>query len=79
MGRACAHLQRLVQDKTLTHSDDPLFTAALAGAVKRDVGEGLWAWGRRKSTTDISPLVAVTGALWTLELHGAYDLLESVY
>src|SRR5262245_32923511 len=79
MGRASGHLQKLVADKAMTHSDDPLFLTALAGAVKRDVGEGLWAWGRRKSTTDISPLVAVTGALWTLETHGAYDLLESVY
>ncbi|HKA97452.1 MAG TPA: hypothetical protein VKD66_14390 [Streptosporangiaceae bacterium] len=79
MGRGCGHLQKLVADGAMSHADDPLFTTALAGAVKRDVGEGLWAWGRRKSTTDISPLVAVTGALWALEVYGAYDLLESVY
>lgn len=65
MGRACAHVQKLVPDG-LTHSDDPLLTVAIGGAVKREIGEGLWSWGRRKSVTDISPLVAVTGALWLL-------------
>lgn len=80
MGRASAHLQKLVEDRTVSLVDDEaVLQEALLGAVKRDVGEGLWTWGRRKSTTDISPLVAVTGALWTLEVHGSYDLLESVY
>jgi hypothetical protein len=79
MGRACAHLQKLVTEQAFTHDGAVPVAEALLGAVKRDVGEGLWAWGRRKSTTDLSPLVAVTGALWTLELHGAYELLSSVY
>lgn len=65
MGRACAHIQKLTPDG-LTHADDPLLTVAIGGAVKREIGEGLWSWGRRKSITDISPLVAVTGALWML-------------
>jgi phage terminase large subunit-like protein len=69
MGRACSHLQKLVGDRAVTHSDDPLFGEALAGAVKIDRGEGLWTYGRRKSTTNISPLVAVTGALWLLRLN----------
>lgn len=64
MGRACGHLQTLVADKQVRIVADETLTVALAGAVKRDVGEGLWAWGRRKSTTDISPLVAITGAAW---------------
>jgi phage terminase large subunit-like protein len=66
MGRGCAHMQKLVADKTMTHSDDPLFADVLAGAVKRDVGEGLWVWSHRKSSTDVVPLVAVTEALWLL-------------
>lgn len=65
MGRACGHIQKLTPDG-MTHSDDPLLTVAIGGAVKREIGEGLWSWGRRKSVTDISPLVAVTGALWML-------------
>jgi hypothetical protein len=66
MGRACGYLQKLIADRQVTHASDELFTDALAGAVKRDVGDGLWTWSSRKSTTDISPLVAVTGALWAL-------------
>lgn len=64
MGRACANLQQLVLDKAIQICADDALTAALAGAVKRDVGDGLWAWGRRKSSTDIAPLVAITGAAW---------------
>lgn len=77
MGRACGHMQNL--GRQFTHHDDPRFTTALTGAVKRDLGEGLWAWGRRKSTTNISPLVAATGALWLLEQHADedYDLADS--
>lgn len=78
MGRACAHLQKLVTDAGLTHSGDALFGQALDGAVKRDLGDDLWMWSRRKST-DISPIVAATGAAWLLEVEPAYDLLDSVY
>lgn len=77
LGRACAHLQQLVNTRGMTHSGDPLFTSALAGAVKRDIGDDLWSWSRRKST-DISPLVAATGAAWLLETQPDYDVLASV-
>jgi hypothetical protein len=62
------HLQKLVANGAMSHSGDSVFEVALKAAVKRDVGDpGLWAWGRRKSSGDISPLVAATGALWLLE------------
>lgn len=67
MARACGHLQKLVRDRSMTHSGDPVVSLALRNAVKRDLGDpGLWCWGRRKSSGDISPLVACTGALWLL-------------
>jgi hypothetical protein len=75
MGRACSHLQKLVADKAVTHSGDPLFTQALSVAIKRDIGDDLWTWSRRKSG-DISPLVAVTGAAWLLE---SADNLVGIY
>jgi hypothetical protein len=78
MGRACGHLQKLVADKAMGHSGDPLYTTALAGAVKRDVGDDLWTWSRRKSA-DISPIVSATGALWLLETQPAYDIGDSVF
>lgn len=37
--------------------------AAVRGAVKRDVGDGAWVWHRMSSEVDISPLVALTGAV----------------
>jgi hypothetical protein len=38
---------------------------ALAGAKRRPIGDA-WAWSRRNSTVDVSPLVAVTLALGSL-------------
>lgn len=51
---------------TLRHLDDPALNTALAAARKRALGAGgAWAW-HRKDSTDITPLVAVTLALWGL-------------
>src|SRR5690606_41256950 len=49
----------VVEAKSLRHLDDPVLYTALMGAVKRPLGDA-WAWHRRDSVTDISPLVAVT-------------------
>jgi len=79
MAEACAHLQKAVTDGEMTRSADPLFATALAGAVKRDIGDGdLWSWSRKRSA-DISPLVASTGVLWLYERSPAYDLSQSIY
>lgn len=45
------------------HIDQPELTSAVAGATKRELAD-LWAWDKRNSTVDISPLVAVTHAVW---------------
>lgn len=45
------------------HIGQPELDAALAGASDRNLGDA-WAWQRRTSTADITPLVAVTLALW---------------
>jgi hypothetical protein len=65
---------------TLRHSDDPDLNTALAGARQRPLGDA-WAWGRKPSAADISPLVAVTVAHHALALYGDadYDVLDSVY
>ena len=52
--------------KRLRHRGQPDLDTALAGAVPRDVGDAGKAWGRRKSSGDISPLVAVSNAAWGL-------------
>jgi hypothetical protein len=64
-GRACTLLEQAVPGRRVRHSGDALFAQALAGAVSKPVGDDLWCWSRRKSTSaDLSPLVAATGALW---------------
>ena len=47
----------------LRHIGQPELTAALTGAVRRPVGDA-YAWSRRSSAVDISPLCAVTLAVW---------------
>jgi hypothetical protein len=51
----------------------PELKAALKGASKRSLGDS-WAWARKSSAVDISPLVAVTLALRRAEI-----MRESVY
>jgi phage terminase large subunit-like protein len=79
MGKACVYLQKATIDASFVHSGNPLFAIALDGATARPYGEGLWLWGWRKSTADLSPIAAITGALWGLAQQINYDVLESVY
>ena len=60
---ACAGIYSLVQGGQLAHGAYPELDAAVAGAAKRGVGDR-WAWGRKASATDISPLEAATLAAW---------------
>lgn len=62
--KACGLLFDLVMQGRMRHLGDPLLERALAGAVKRDMGDGAWLWSRKNSLVDISPLVAATIALW---------------
>jgi hypothetical protein len=50
----------------LRHRDQPLLNMAAATANTRPVGDA-WLWDRRRSPTDVAPLIAVTGALWCLQ------------
>lgn len=52
------------------HRSQPVLNAALAGAKKRGLADA-WMWDRRHSSTDISPLVAVTLARWGFAKFGA--------
>src|SRR5215216_1823325 len=67
LGRAYGTLQSLLQEGRLTHSGALGFEDALTGAVKRDVGEGLWSLGWRKATSDLTPIGGAALALWVLE------------
>lgn len=66
MGQACEAFAVAIADKKLRHLGDQRLQVALDGAGRSPMGDGLWAWSRRKSGVDISPVVAATGALWGL-------------
>jgi hypothetical protein len=60
--------------RTVWHTTTAALTAAVRGASRRPMGDA-WAWSRKNSLVDISPLVAVTLALWGT----AVDDPDSVY
>lgn len=64
MKQACGGFYDAAMEDALRHIDQPQLTTALAAARKRTLGDA-WAW-HRKDSTDITPLVAVTLALWGL-------------
>jgi hypothetical protein len=69
-GQSCGQLETAVRDGSvrLVTSPGDVLHVALRSAAKRDVGDGAWAWGRKKSEDDVSSLEAVTEALWGLSL-----------
>ena len=52
-----------VEQGQLRHLGTPELVASLRGAARRPLGDR-WAWSRKTSAVDISPLVAATLALW---------------
>jgi hypothetical protein len=61
--QACGVLYDAVDQDRLRHLGTAELSAAVNGAVKRPLGDA-WAWSRKSSAVDISPLVACTLALW---------------
>jgi hypothetical protein len=66
---ACGAFFDAVEQDALRHIGQPELTEAVHGGVKRAFGDR-WAWSRRDSTVDISPLVAVTLAHWAAQTFG---------
>lgn len=79
----CGQLVDAVVQGTVRHIGQEVLETAIRGAKTRPLGDA-WAWGRRVSTVDISPLVAVTLARWAYESRAhlitdsEYDVLDSV-
>ena len=71
---ACAGFDSLVRDGALFYEKAPELDAAVRGASRRSVGDR-WAWGRKESDVDISPLEAGTLAVWA----AGEPVTESVY
>lgn len=73
--QACGLLYDLVEQRQVRHLGQPELRAALKGAAQRPLGDA-WAWSRRNSSADITPLVSATLALWgaaTLEGRSVYE------
>lgn len=63
LGIACGMFYDAVMSKNLRHPNQPLLAAAVDAGRQRPLGD-MWAWGRKLSESDITPVVAVTLALW---------------
>jgi len=61
-GQACGLMADAVVNRNLRHLGSQALTNAIRGAATRPLGDA-WAWSRRNSSVDISPLVAMTLAL----------------
>lgn len=70
--QACGQFYDAAVSDALRHLDQPELNSALAGAARRPLGDA-WAWARKNSSSDISPLVAVTLALYGHATHGYGD------
>jgi phage terminase large subunit-like protein len=67
VGAAHATFEKALNTRQLRHFDDPGLNAAVASVVKRPLTENAWAWNRRATGADITPLVACTIALRTFD------------
>lgn len=81
--QACGEFRSAVMPRrgetaTLAHLNQPSLRTACAGAVRRDLAD-LWAWSRRNSSTDISPLNAATMAKWGFKMYGKRNVNAWVY
>lgn len=78
--QACGAFYDAVTGSTLRHQgdDQPELAAAVAGARQRPLGDA-WAWDRKHTGVDLTPLVAVTLALWGLSAHSSIDMSTQVW
>jgi hypothetical protein len=74
IAQAFGQFYELVADsKGLRHRGQPELTSAVQFAVTRDIGDAGRAWGRKASSTDISPVVSVTAALHGFMAFGRHS------
>jgi hypothetical protein len=63
MAIACSKLYDGIHDGSVFHTDQPQVNVSLSVATKRPL-QGSWAWNRKDPTSNISPIVSETLALW---------------
>ncbi len=75
MANACGRFHQAALDGTVEHGNQAMLNGAVEGADKRSL-EDAWAWKRRTSTSDISPLVAATLAHWGAVVDGQLGIVK---
>jgi hypothetical protein len=79
VGQAFGQFYTWCGEHKIVHLGQPDISAAVAGAVRREIGDGQYAWARKATTIDITPLCAATLAAWAANKFGrGYDLLKSI-
>lgn len=82
MESACGQFVDAVRHSSFRHLGDEVLRISVSGAATRDITDA-WVWTRRKSTVDVSPLVAATMARYVYfawyDLIHDYDILSSAF
>lgn len=81
---ASVNFTNAVNDGTIVHPGHPSVPEALAGTSTRSIGDGMWTWGRKVSTADITTVVSQSLALEGLERWrhlalSTYDPLGNIF
>jgi hypothetical protein len=76
--RACGAFFDTVDQKQLRHLGTTEFRSAIKGAATRPLGDA-WAWSRKNSGVDITPLVAGTLALWGASKGGPSEVFAAAW
>jgi hypothetical protein len=76
--QACGWMYDSVKDREVRHLPEAELDSAVVGAQMRELAGG-FAWDRKKQTSDITPLVAVTLACWGFRTFGGLDLAGAVW
>ena len=67
-----------VTDRCVVHLGQSVLDNAVEGSKQRTLGDA-WAWSRRSSRTNVSPLVAASLAHYGCVVHGDVPMPEYVY
>ena len=84
LSKACGALFNALVERRLRHRGQPLLDGAASGAKDRKLGDA-WIWDRHNSHPDVTPIVAVTAALWLLDqpkpeqFRSAYEDSEPIF
>jgi hypothetical protein len=78
MQGAAARLVQDIRGHQLQHAQQPQLDDAVAGASWRAIGDSGRLFGRRRSTADVTPLVAASAALWVFDATPATQALRVV-